>query len=235
MTLPFTDEQFFGVFAAYNLLLWPAALVLWVATAVVCIAWLRGSTNRSLLVPALLAIHWIWVGLAYHAAFFTRINPAAWLFSGLFLVEAGLLVSYGVIRNRIRFAEPASFLRHVASWVLIAYALAYPLIAQAEGRAYPYVPTFAVPCPTTILTIGFLLAADPPLPRLVAVIPILWALIASSAALLFGVRADFMLLVAGLALIYDVSRPAARRASVRFVPTVPRTIESAPREAHRSA
>ena len=234
MTLPFTDEQFFGVFAAYNLLLWPAALVLWVATAVVCIAWLRGSTNRSLLVPALLAIHWIWVGLAYHAAFFTRINPAAWLFSGLFLVEAGLLVWYGVIRNRIQFAERASFFRHVASWVLIAYALAYPLIAQAEGRAYPYVPTFAVPCPTTILTIGFLLAADPPLPRLVAVIPILWALIGGSGAFLFGVRADLILLVAGMTLIADVLRRTARRGSVGLMTAGIRAIDSAPRAAHRS-
>ena len=201
MTLPFTTEQFFDVFAAYNAQLWPAAFALWVATAVACLAWLRNGAHRQRLVPALLALHWIWVGLAYHAAFFARINPAAWLFSGLFVVEAGLLAWYGVIRNQVRFAERASFFRHVASWVLIAYALAYPVIAQAEGRVYPHVPTFAVPCPTTILTIGFLLAADQPLPRLVAVIPILWALIGSSAALLFGVRADFMLLVAGVALI----------------------------------
>jgi hypothetical protein len=235
MTLPFTDEQFFGVFAAYNLLLWPAALVLWVATAVVCIAWLRGSINRSPLVPALLAIHWIWVGLAYHAAFFTRINPAAWLFSGLFLVEAGLLTWYGVIRNRIRFVARASFVPHAVSWALIAYALAYPIIAQAEGRAYPHVPTFAVPCPTTILTIGFLLAADPPLPRLVAVIPILWALIGGSGAFLFGVRADLVLLVAGAVLIGDVLRRTPYRGSVRRIATRTGTIDSAPRQAHRSA
>ena len=234
MTLPFTDEQFFGVFAAYNSLLWPAALVLWVATAVVCIACLRGLASRSSLVSPLLAVHWIWVGLAYHAAFFTRINPAAWLFSGLFVVEAGLLVWYGVIRNRIRFVERAPFFRQVASWVLIAYALAYPLIAQAEGRAYPHVPTFAVPCPTTILTIGFLLAVEPPLPWVVAVIPILWALIGGSGAFLFGVRADFMLLVAGVALIADVLRPTACRRSIGRVTTDPETIDAAARQAHRS-
>ena len=38
MTLPFTVEQFFRVFAAYNALLWLAAFALWVATAVVDVA-----------------------------------------------------------------------------------------------------------------------------------------------------------------------------------------------------
>ena len=235
MTLPFTDEQFFGVFAAYNSLLWPAAFALWVATAVVCLAWLRDGAHRQPLVPALLALHWIWVGLAYHAAFFTRINPAAWLFSGLFVVEAGLLVWYGIVQGRIRFAERASSRRHIVAGGLIAYALVYPLIAQAEGHAYPQVPTFGVPCPTTILTIGFLLAAKPPVSRLVTVIPILWAFIGGSAAILFGVRADLMLLVAGLALLGDVLRRTARRGSIRRVATRARTIDSVPRAARRSA
>jgi hypothetical protein len=64
-----------------------------------------------------------------------------------------------------------------------------------------------VPCPTTILTIGFLLAVDRSLPRLVAVIPLLWAFIGGSAAFLFGVRADLMLLAAGVALAVDLIRP----------------------------
>jgi hypothetical protein len=231
MTLPFTVEQFFGVFAAYNALLWPAALLLWVATAVACLAWLRGSARRPSLVPALLAVHWMWAGLAYHAAFFTRVNPAAWLFSGLFVVEAGMLAWYGLVRGRIRFAERSSSLRYVASRMLIAYALAYPVIAQAEGHAYPHVPTFGVPCPTTILTIGFLLAADLRLPRLVTIIPILWALVGGYAALFFGVRADLMLLVAGMALIADVFRRTARRGSVGPLMASARAIDSA---VHRS-
>ncbi len=234
MTLPFTVEQFFEVFAAYNALLWPAAFALWVATAVVCLAWLRDGAHRQPLVPALLVLHWIWVGVAYHAAFFTRINPAAWLFSGLFVVEAGLLVWYGIVQGRIRFAG-TSWLRHIVAGGLIAYALVYPLIAQAEGHAYPQVPTFGVPCPTTILTIGFLLAAKPPVSRLVTVIPILWAFIGGSAAILFGVRADLMLLVAGLALLGDVLRRSARRGSGGRVATGGRPIDSASHAAHRSA
>ena len=47
--------------------------------------------------------------------------------------------------------------------------------------------------PNHVLTIGFLLA-ESSLPRVVAVIPLLWAFIAGSSAFLLGVRADLMLL-----------------------------------------
>jgi hypothetical protein len=69
----------------------------------------------------------------------------------------------------------------------------YPVVAQAEGHTFPRVPTYGVPCPTTLLTIGFLFAADLPWPRVLAIVPILWAIIAGSAAVLSGVRADLML------------------------------------------
>jgi len=85
--------------------------------------------------------------------------------------------------------------------------LLYPAIVRAEGHAFPRLPTFGVPCPTTILTIGFLLAADRSLPRLVAVIPFVWAFIGGSAAFLLGVRADLMLLAAGIALAVGMIRP----------------------------
>ena len=87
----------------------------------------------------------------------------------------------------------------------------YPAIARAEGHAFPRLPTFGVPCPTTILTIGFLLAADRSLPRLVAVIPLVWAVIGGSAAFLLGVRADLMLVAAGIALAVDMIHPRRAR------------------------
>jgi hypothetical protein len=63
-----------------------------------------------------------------------------------------------------------------------------------------------VPCPTTILTIGFLLAGGAPVPVAVALIPILWAFVGGSAAFLLGMRADLMLLAAGIALAASVIR-----------------------------
>ena len=203
MTLPFTADQFFDVLAAYNQRLWPYALGLWLVTLCAVIAMIRVKPSRTWLMPAVLALHWAWSGLAYHAAFFSTINPAAWLFAGLFLVEAGLLFWYGVAGRPLRLSGGLS-VRGVLSWALIVYALLYPAIARGEGRVFPRLPTFGVPCPTTILTIGFLLWADRSLPRVVAVIPIMWAFVGGSAAFLFGVHADLMLAAAGIVLAVDI-------------------------------
>jgi len=208
VSLPFTSAQFFDVFGAYNRALWVVALGLWlyaVAGAVV----LARFSRRSRFVSILLAVQWAWAGLAYHAMFFSRINPAAWLFAALFVVQSLLFFRFGVIHQQLRFSPRGSF-RHAAAWTFILYGLIYPLIVRIEGHVLPDAPTFGVPCPTTVLTIGFLLAADPPWPRAIAVIPLLWSFVAGSAAILLGVRADLMLWVAGLALAIELSKLVRR-------------------------
>jgi hypothetical protein len=121
------------------------------------------------------------------------------LFAALFVIEGGLLLWFGVLQDQLRFS-PTGSPRHIVAWTLIIYALIYPLLTQAEGHAFPRGPTFGLPCPTTILTIGCLFAVDPPWPKVVAVIPIAWALLAGSAAVLLGVRTDLMLWIAAIAL-----------------------------------
>ena len=88
--------------------------------------------------------------------------------------------------------------------VLAAYNRSRWLFALAPGHAFPRGPTFGVPYPTTLLTIGWLFAADPPWPKVLALIPIGWAVVGGSAAVLFGVRADLMLWAAGIALTASV-------------------------------
>jgi hypothetical protein len=67
-------------------------------------------------------------------------------------------------------------------------------------------PAFAVPCPSTLLTAGFLLSTNPPGHRLLILIPIAWTLIASSAAFLFRIYADMALPFAGIFLIVAAVR-----------------------------
>jgi len=199
MQLPFARTEFFDVFGAYNAALWPAALLLWLASLVLVLAAARATEPPHRALSALLAIHWGWSAVAYHAAFFTRINPAAWLFAALFLAQAAAFVWWGVVRDRLQFSTGRSA-RHILAGALVAYALAYPVINVAQGLGFPRVPTFGVPCPTTIFTVGLLLVARP-LSWSLAVIPVAWSVIGGSAALLLGVRADLLLFVAGGVLV----------------------------------
>lgn len=63
-------------------------------------------------------------------------------------------------------------------------------------------PSFGVPCPTTLLTVGLLLGLEPGRLRGLFVVPLLWSLVGGSAAFLLGVRTDLMLLVGAVALVF---------------------------------
>jgi hypothetical protein len=194
--LPFTGEQFFDVFGSYNAALWPAIVVLWTVSALI-VALLLSSRRRpsDRVISGLLAVHWAWSAFAYHLAFVTAINPAAWIFAALFLVQAGLLFWWGAAGGRLRFTAWQSAWAPIA-WVLVGYSLVYPGITMAQHATLTEVPTFGVPCPTTIFTAGLLLLTTSRSWAL-SVIPIIWSAIGGSAAFLFGVRADYALPIAG--------------------------------------
>ena len=103
MQLPFTVEQFFGVFRMYNSAVWPAQvlLLLLAALAVSFIALRRPWSGVA--VSAILAVLWIWLGAAYHLAFFARINPVAYGFGALSIVGGLMFAWHGVIRRRLVF------------------------------------------------------------------------------------------------------------------------------------
>ncbi len=205
MQLPFTREQFFDLFAAYNEALWPAAAALWIASAAICALRLSTARPGDRWISALLAGHWAWSALAYHAAYFTRINPAAWLFAALFLGQAVLFFRVGVVQRRLSFA-PWGNAWAPPAWGLIAYSLAYPAINAIDHLSLLRIPTFGVPCPTTIFTAGVLMLATPRSWRL-STVPVIWSAIGGSAALLLGVHADVALPMAGMALaIFSVRR-----------------------------
>lgn len=212
MSLPFTQAQFLDVFGAYNRALWPAALLLWLATVAVFAMWFRRREAAGPWIAGLLVLHWAWAGIVYHLVYFRSINPAAVVFGAAFLLEAVLLAWRGLARPGLSFSGRSSRGWTSAGVVLILYALLYPGLGLVFGLQFPRLPTFGVPCPTTILTAGFLLLVPPRRTRLLSVIPILWAALGASAALTLGVHADLALPVAGAAmLVHAVWKSTGRK------------------------
>ena len=211
MQLPFSHDEFLDVFGAYNSQLWLAAVLLWLATASVLWVWVRGGVSRRVLFTVL-AVHWAWSGITYHWLFFRSINPAATIFAALFVLQA-VLFGWLAVAATGRAVLPTG-VRGAVGGALVVYGLLYPLIGFVVGLEYPRLPLFAVPCPTTLVTAGLLVAAVK-VPRFVAVVPVLWAAVGSSAAFALGITADLALIVAGALLTLDLVVPTAlgRRAA----------------------
>jgi hypothetical protein len=93
------------------------------------------------------------------------------------------------------------------------YSLVYPAINAVSHSTLLRIPTFGVPCPTTIFTAGVLMLAMPRSWSL-STVPVIWSAIGGSAAFLLGVHADLALPVSGVALAIhstSVTRPERRR------------------------
>lgn len=197
MALPFSQAQFFDVMADYNRAVWPAPVLLTAAAVVAAGLVVRRRPGAGRWVGAVLAVLWAWTAVVYHAGFFSAINPAAWLFAAVSLAGALAFAWYGVWQGRLRIA-PGAGLPTRLGWALMAFALAvYPAIGHLVGHRFPMAPTFGLPCPTTIFTLGVLLCTTADLPRRVYAAPLLWSAIGASAAFLLGVYEDLGLAVAG--------------------------------------
>jgi hypothetical protein len=186
MNLPFTVDQFLSVFEQYNHAVWPFQLVLNVLALTTLAVSLKPFNSSSKLVSACLAFLWLWIGAAYHLAFFASINPAAHVFGALNIIQGCVFLFYGVIRSKLSFAFRANRYTAIGALFIIYALLLYPTLGYFLGHEYPKSPTFGLPCPTTIFTFGILLWTNAKLPKVVLAIPLLWSGIGFSAALTLG-------------------------------------------------
>jgi hypothetical protein len=194
--LPFTANQFLAVMADYNVAAWPVPPILWLgAVANVVLLALRGPA-ASRVVSAFLAMLWLWMAMAYHLAFFARVNAAAPIFAALFGAAAVLFAWHGVIRRRLVFRMDTSTATLAGLGLVVLALVGYPLLALSAGHAYPAAPTFGLPCPTTLYTVGILAMLRRPYPRTPLLMPLAWSLFATSAAWQLGMAEDYTLLLA---------------------------------------
>jgi hypothetical protein len=198
MNLPFSTEQFLGVFQDYNLRIFPFQFVFYFIAAVVIWLSLRKSRRSDRIIAFCLFLFFIWMGVVYHILHFAEINKAAYIFGAAFIIQSLLFLFYGLVKQELSFKlRPNVY--GITGIVLVIYALIiYPLIGHLSGHIYPYSPTFGVPCPTLIFTLGVILWSDQKFPKVLLIIPCLWAIVGFSAVFMMGMLEDLGLLVAAL-------------------------------------
>jgi Family of unknown function (DUF6064) len=221
--LPFTRDQFLGMFEVYNQAIWPAQVLAYLLGLAAVVFLLTRARASSRAVAAILAAFWLWIGVAFLLIAMRTIDggPGPLVFGAAFLLQAGLWLLAGVIRQDLRF-EPKLTSVSAVGWALIGYALVvYPLLGLVAGHVYPRQPMFGVaPCPTVIFSFGLLLLTEPPVSKYLLVVPLVWAVTSGlSAPLNFGIYEDLGLVTAGVVgtalLIWRDRRVPARRRALQ--------------------
>lgn len=220
--LPFTRDEFMAVFARYHLGTWPAVMV-WFILAVFLLSYLyRHSAERprASFLLLFLGILWGWTGGVYMWKYFAAINPAAILFGVLFIVQGMWLLYEAGKLNLVDVSIIPRPQLYVSAFLLLYALVLYPLIGGIFGHRYPAAPIFGLPCPNTIFTFASLLIVSDiygkPLMRLM-IIPGIWSVIATVAAIDLGVPEDWMLPVATVASFVLLT---GRKRRTRFYPAI---------------
>ena len=196
--LPFTAEILFSSFEQYNRALWPLPLVALALALAVILLTLRPVRGGDRAIGALLAAAWVWIGVGYHYLHFAAIDFAAPLYGAFFVLEGLLLAWTGVARGRLAFRFGADLFGWAGLALAIAAALAWPL-ADLSGHGWPSLRVAGLaPDPTAAFTLGLLLLTEGRTPLHLAVIPLLWTLVAGATAWILAIPQDLALPVAGL-------------------------------------
>lgn len=206
MKTPFTTEQFFGVFEKYNSTVFPAQIIVFILGVVAI--WLIHSRYilKNRLIGRLLGLLWIWIGLAYHIAFFASINKAAYVFGGIFVLQGLLFLYESLAKARLEFEFKNRITDFIGYFFILFGLIIYPVISYLLEQSVVRTITLGLPCPSTILTFGFLLLAKDGFPKYLLIIPVIWAIIGTSAAINFGIYQDYMMILAAVVSVIVLMR-----------------------------
>ena len=196
--LPFTADVLFSSFEAYNRALWPLPILAVAVALAIVLLILRPVPGGDRAIGALVALAWLWIGVGYHFLHFAAIDFAAPLYGVLFVLQGLLFGWTGAVRGRLAFRCGADLFGWAGLALTIAAVLAWPLAdLSAHGWQSVRVAGLA-PGPTAAFTLGLLLltAGRPPLH--LALVPLLWTLVAGATAWVLTIPQDLALPVAGV-------------------------------------
>lgn len=199
--LPFEAPTWLAILGQYNTAIWPlhgvAALFALVALALV----FHGSRPAGRVTGLLLGVLWVWTGIVFFGGSLAPFHFAAEWLAGVFVAQGLMLVFALTLMGQVRFGWPGG-LAGGGAMVLIAYAVVgYPLLETAlAGTPWMQLQYVGVaPGPVMLLTLGLLLLVPSRPPLVLAIIPLLWALVTAYMAWGLDLPLEYFPAVLGVA------------------------------------
>ena len=179
--LLFSPRAYYRMIERHNQAVWPAQLLTTALGVSIFVALRKPSPRQSRIIAGALALVWIWVAWAFLLQRYATINWAITYVVPLFLLEALLLIWWGVIGGRLTFAVDAQASARLGAALFALAILLYPALAVITGRSLNQAEVFGVaPDPTAVGTIGLLLLTNTRLRWGLLPVPLLWCGIAAA-------------------------------------------------------
>jgi len=197
VNISLTSDTLLGVFESYNAAIWPMQLAAYVLGAVAILLAVRKAESSTRIIAAILSFLWLFTGIAFFMLALAPVFPPAYLFGGLFVIQAGIVLAE-IFRPRVSFGLGRGW-SPVIGLLFIAFSVVgYPLVGLLLDHRYPRSPPFGLtPCPLVVFTFGLLLLTTSRLPKRLFVIPLLFA-IAGVIPVAIGMVEDVGMVAAGV-------------------------------------
>lgn len=174
----FSQTAYYRQFELYNQAIWPLHVIAIIFALVILYALWKKPLWAGRLVALLLVVSWVWVGWAFLYQRFYQIHVVADRYAFGFVLQAGLITWYGVIRNRFTVFVRNQFRIKMGSGLLVFAFIFYPFIAFITGRSWMQFEMFALaPDPTVLATLAILLFYEVPIT--LYAIPLIWMLLSA--------------------------------------------------------
>ena len=172
----FSPTAYYRQFELYNQAVWPLQLVAVLFCLLIGYALWRKPAWGGRVVSALLVLSWCWVAWAFLYQRFYQIHVVADTYALGFVLQAGLLGWFGVVKNRLGVMAVSRPRVIIGVGVLIIALVFYPFIALVSGRSWLEFEMFGLaPDPTVLATLAVLFVYQAP--WVLYVIPVVWVLV----------------------------------------------------------
>jgi hypothetical protein len=179
----FSETAYYRQFELYNQATWPLHFVAVLFALLVGYGLWKKPDWGGRVVSVMLVVSWCWVAWAFLYQRFYQIHVVADMYALGFVLQAGLLAWYGVVRNRLGLVAASQPRMVIGAGVLFVALVVYPFIALISGRSWLQFEMFALaPDPTVLATLAILLLYKAP--GILYVIPVVWVIV--SGMTLFG-------------------------------------------------
>jgi hypothetical protein len=187
--LLFSPRTYYRMIERHNEAVWPAQLLTIALGVGILGALRRPSARQGRLITGVLALLWTWVAWAFLLRRYATINWGIKYIAPLFLLEALLLVWWGVVSGKLSFAVRAGVGGRLGAALLVLGVVLYPALARISGRPWQQAEVFGIaPDPTVIATVGLLLQTNSRFRWALLPVPLLWCAI--TAATLWAMSAQ---------------------------------------------
>ncbi len=200
MKTPFSKEQFFSVFEAYNTEVFPMQIVILALGIFALLVLSYKHRLKNKLIGVFLGFNWLWAGIVYQIMYFSPINKAAFVFGLLFIIQGTLLLLDTFVFKRLAFNFKQNIESSIGAFLVIFGLLIYPIVGWLLERSLPHIISAGLPCPTVIITFGFFALALDRVKWYLLITPFLWSVISLGAVTNFGIYQDYMLILSAIAI-----------------------------------